>query len=205
LRSWLGRKERRLEREHGVRYRLAADPAGFEELLRLHALRFDDGASSAFAGRLAAFHRDFAAVAVERGWRRLWLLEAAGEPVAAWYGIRYGRADCFYQGGRDPAWESHSVGALLIAHTIRQAVDDGMTEYRFLRGGEAYKDRFATGDSGAERIVVPVTATARATLEVRLQAARAKAAIRSRARERAGPSDRAASAPDRAPRAPDPR
>ena len=30
-----------------------------------------------------------------------------------------------------------------------------MREYRLLRGGEAYKDRFATGDPGLETVAVP--------------------------------------------------
>jgi CelD/BcsL family acetyltransferase involved in cellulose biosynthesis len=40
----------------------------------------------------------------------------------------------------------------LLAHTIRAALDDGIREYRFLRGGEAYKHRFATEDPGLQTV-----------------------------------------------------
>jgi CelD/BcsL family acetyltransferase involved in cellulose biosynthesis len=36
---------------------------------------------------------------------------------------------------------------VLLAHTIRSALEDGMREYRFLRGAESYKNRF-TDDTG---------------------------------------------------------
>jgi CelD/BcsL family acetyltransferase involved in cellulose biosynthesis len=41
-----------------------------------------------------------------------------------------------------------------MAHTIRAAADDGMTEYRHLRGGESYKSRFATHDSELETMAL---------------------------------------------------
>ena len=85
-------------------------------LLRLHAARWED-ASAAFEPELEAFHREFAAVALERGWLRLWICEVDGSPVAAWYGLRYAGCECFYQSGRDPAWDEHSVGFVLLAHT----------------------------------------------------------------------------------------
>lgn len=35
---------------------------------------------------------------------------------------------------------------MLLNHTIREAVQDGMDEYRFLRGGESYKARYTDVD-----------------------------------------------------------
>jgi CelD/BcsL family acetyltransferase involved in cellulose biosynthesis len=158
LRSQLGRKRRKLEREHGLAFRLCDDPDRLSDdmgtLFRLHEGRWRDGGSGALSEKRAAFHRDFAAVVHERGWLRLWLAEADGEPVAAWYGFRFGAAESYYQSGRDPAWDHTSVGLVLLAHTIREAMDDGMREYRLLRGGEAYKDRFATRDPGVETVAV---------------------------------------------------
>ena len=57
-----------------------------------------------------------------------------------------------YQAGRDPALDRHSVGLLLHAQAIRETIADGLREYRFLRGGEAYKRRFADLDRGVETI-----------------------------------------------------
>jgi CelD/BcsL family acetyltransferase involved in cellulose biosynthesis len=158
LRSQLGRKQRRLEREHGLRFRLVEDlgrlGADMETLFRLHRARWGDEGSGALGAARAEFHRDFAARALDRGWLRLWLAEADGEPVAAWYGFRFGGAECYYQSGRDPDWERSSVGLVLLAHTMREAMNDGIREYRLLRGGEGYKDRFATHDPGVETVAM---------------------------------------------------
>jgi CelD/BcsL family acetyltransferase involved in cellulose biosynthesis len=159
FRSQVGRKERKLQREHGMTYRLSADPArvaaDMQTLFDLHDLRWQEDASSAFDPRRRAFHQDFAAVALERGWLRLWLAEAGGVPVAAWYGFRFAGREWYYQFGRDPAWDRLSVGLVLMAHTLREAIADGVSEYRLLRGAEAYKDRFATHDPGVVTVAAP--------------------------------------------------
>jgi CelD/BcsL family acetyltransferase involved in cellulose biosynthesis len=148
------RRERKLAREHEVTFRLA-DRSSLESdldtLLSLHDMRWGGG-SPAFVDRLEAFHREFADVALERGWLRLWMLEVDGSPVAAWHGFRFGGFDSYYQSGRDPGWDRYRVGFVLLVHTIREAFHDGMREYRLLRGGEEYKDRFATRDQGVETV-----------------------------------------------------
>jgi CelD/BcsL family acetyltransferase involved in cellulose biosynthesis len=152
LREKIRRSARRLEARHEVSYRLCDDAsrldADLDSLMRLHAARW--GTWGAFDGKLGVFHRDFAHRALEAGWLRLWLMEVDGRSVAAWYGFRFEGVDSFYQHGRDPAWDQHSVGFQLVAHTIRCAFDDGMRRYAFLRGHEPYKNRFANGDDGLE-------------------------------------------------------
>jgi CelD/BcsL family acetyltransferase involved in cellulose biosynthesis len=166
LRSQLRRKERRLVREHGMEFRLADDAARLGEdmqaLFDLHEQRWTAGESVAFTRQRERFHRDFAAMALERGWLRLWFLEIDGRPVAAWHGFRYAGVEWFYQSGRDPDWDRYSVGLVLLAHTIRSAIEDGVGEYRLLRGGEQYKSRFATEDPGLETLVVPLGMAGRA-------------------------------------------
>jgi CelD/BcsL family acetyltransferase involved in cellulose biosynthesis len=120
-----------------------------DTLFALHRLRWGD--DSGFLPR-AAFHREFAAVALERGWLRLWLLELDGRPAAAWYGLRFGGVEHYYQSGRDPAFDSLSAAFVLLAHTIRAAFDDGAREYRFGRGQDPYKYRFTGQDPGLETI-----------------------------------------------------
>jgi CelD/BcsL family acetyltransferase involved in cellulose biosynthesis len=51
-------------------------------------------------------------------------------------------------------WPEASVGFVLLAHSIRAALDDGITEYRFLRGSEPFKYRFADADPGLQTIGV---------------------------------------------------
>ena len=147
-------RERKLARRHDVRYRLADDrdrlQADMDVLFALHRARW--GRKRSGFAAYEAFHRDFAATALERGWLRLWFLEVDGEPVAAWYGFRFAGIESYYQAGRDPAWDHASVGFVLLVHTIRAALDDGVREYRFLQGAEEYKYRFATEDPGVETI-----------------------------------------------------
>jgi CelD/BcsL family acetyltransferase involved in cellulose biosynthesis len=140
---------RRLERRHKVAYRRADDAtrldSDLDTLFALHRRRFGTSTSFAAAERL---HREFAACALERGWLRLWLLELEGSPVAARYGFRFGGAECGYQSGWDPGWRSAGVGFILQVHVIRAAFEDGIREYRMLRGNEPYKYRLATADPG---------------------------------------------------------
>jgi dTDP-4-amino-4,6-dideoxygalactose transaminase/CelD/BcsL family acetyltransferase involved in cellulose biosynthesis len=154
LRHEVRHDERKLAAQHELRYRLAHDSARLQEdmdtLFALHEARW--AGASALSGDREAFHREFAACALERGWLRLWFLELDGRPVAAWYGFRFCGVDSFYQAGRDPAWQRSSVGLVLMAHTMRTALEQGMREYRFLRGGEGYKYRFASHDRGLETI-----------------------------------------------------
>jgi CelD/BcsL family acetyltransferase involved in cellulose biosynthesis len=165
FRQQVRRRERKLARRHELRFRLTTNratlQADLDVLFALHETRWGDDASPALAASRRAFHREFASQAFERGWLRLWFLEIDGEPVAAWYGFRFGGVESYYQAGRDPAWDSHSVGAVLLAHTIRSALEDGMREYRFLRGGEAYKDRYTADDGGLETFLVPGSVTGR--------------------------------------------
>jgi CelD/BcsL family acetyltransferase involved in cellulose biosynthesis len=148
------RRERKLEKDHDLRFRLADDPdrldADLEVLFALHGERWSTAGSGALEERRAAFHRDFARVALDRGWLRLWLLELDGRPAAAWYGLRFAGRELYYQAGRDPELERAAVGFVLLAHSVREAMNDGMREYDFLRGGEGYKDRFTDDDTVVE-------------------------------------------------------
>ena len=156
LRHQIRRRERRLRDRHQVRFRLTEDRRRLADdmtlLFSLHRARWPDGAS-AFT-RWESFHRDFAALAMERGWLRLWFLEVDGCAAAAWYGFRYAGVESYYQAGRDPARGDDSVGFVLLAHSIREAATDGMLEYRLLRGAEQFKLRFATGDRGLETFAI---------------------------------------------------
>ena len=152
LREKVRRSSRKLERAHEVSYRLASPSTldqDFDQLIRLHRLRW--GPDSGFGqDDSSAFHREVAAALLAKGLLRLWLMELDGEPAAAWYGFRYEGTEFFYQGGRDPRFDSLSVGFLMLTWTIKAAFDDGLDRYAFLRGDEPYKDRFASDDDGLE-------------------------------------------------------
>ena len=154
------RRERRLA--HALHYRLSDHAsrldADIDELVRLHEARWG-GASRSFAGGRATFHRAFAARALEKGWLRLWIAELDGRPAAAWYGFRYADAEWYYQAGRDRRYDELSIGFVLLAHTIRTALDDGVHEYKMLRGDEGYKLRFTNDDDPLETVTLASEAT----------------------------------------------
>jgi CelD/BcsL family acetyltransferase involved in cellulose biosynthesis len=165
-RSQIRARERRLARRHDIRFRLTASPLELQNdlntLFALHKLRW--GRQATTFATYESFHRDFAASALDRGWLRLWFLEIDGQPRACWYGFRYAGIQSFYQAGRDPAWDRSSVGSVVLMHSIRDAFADGMSEYRFLRGDEPYKYRFATSDRGVETIAIARGLASRAAL-----------------------------------------
>jgi CelD/BcsL family acetyltransferase involved in cellulose biosynthesis len=178
FRQQIRARERRLARHYRIRYRLS-DPttldAGLDDLFRLHEARF--GEESAFSGSRAAFHRAFAHRALERGWLRLWVLELDDRPVAAVYGFRFGDVESYYQSGREPEFQSQSVGMVLLTHAVRTALDDGVHEFAFLRGHEPYKYRFATDDHGLDSVCLTQGVAASAALTF-IQALRSSPAAR---------------------------
>ena len=152
-------KERRLLRDADLTYRLADDPdrlaTDMETLFDLHRRAWAaKGAEGAFREDLASFHLDFARAALERGWLRLWIASLDGTPAAVWYGFRIGGVDSFYQGGREPSRERDSIGFVLMAHTVRDAIESGISTYRLLLGAEEYKRRFSSDDPGVETVAV---------------------------------------------------
>ena len=185
FRQQVRRRERRLVEEHGLEFRLSTDPArlgeDMEALIRLHEMRWGGSSSGVFAGPRGEFQREFAAAAQRHGWLRLWLAEIGGETVAAWYGWRFAGSEWYYQAGRDPRFDDLSLGFVLLAHTVREACEDGAESYRFLDGAEPYKWRFASADLGAETRALGHGPRGAAGSLALAAAARAPASIRQRA------------------------
>ncbi len=79
-----------------------------------------------------------------------------GAAAAAWYGWHVGDRFSYYQAGFEPAWSRYSVGFLLLAETVREAIAEGAAEYDLLVGDEAFKARFATGERlGSSALLAP--------------------------------------------------
>jgi CelD/BcsL family acetyltransferase involved in cellulose biosynthesis len=155
LRKQLRRLERRMHAEHDVRITVVDDRSdlegGLDTLFGLHRARWPEGTK--FEQR-EPFHRDFARQAFDKGWLVLRITEADGVPVAAKLNFRYSGVELSYQSGWHPDFAGYSLGTLQLLHAIRSAHADGMEEYRFLRGGESYKYRFAHADAGLETVLL---------------------------------------------------
>jgi CelD/BcsL family acetyltransferase involved in cellulose biosynthesis len=186
LRQQIRRRERQLRRRHEVRFRLASTRTLQDDLTSMFALhRARWGAGGSAFLRFEAFHRELAPLADERGWLRLWFLDLDERPVAAWYGFRFADVESYYQAGRDPSLRDASVGLVLLAHSIREAAEDGMTEYRLLRGDEGFKQRLADGDPNVETFALArgIRGTAaRSAAAVALRSDSARSALRRLAR-----------------------
>lgn len=154
MREKLRRNTRKLEKQHELSFRLCEGPDRLQDdldtLIRLHRARWGEGEGAFQREQVVAFHHDFAAAALARGWLRLWTMEIDGKPAAAWYGYRFGGAESFYQSGRDPSFDRFSIGFLMLMRTVQAAFEDGLDRYSFLRGDEPYKDRLAESDPGLE-------------------------------------------------------
>ena len=159
MRGQVRRKLRALERDHAVAFRETTSSAtlrrDMETLFDLHRQRWATDRSTVFSTPAARdFHLQFAEAALARNWLRLWTLEVDGAPVAAWYGWRLGDRYLYYQAGFDPAWSRYSPGFLLLAHTVRAAIEEGAPTYDMLLGDEPFKSRFADVERTAETLVL---------------------------------------------------
>ncbi len=177
LRAQLGRKLRKLERESEVDIRQPTTPEELQrdlgDCFRLHDLRWAGRGGSSLAGAAARrAHAEFAAAALRAGWLRLSVLDVDGAPAAALYGWRLGSRYSYYLAGFDPARSQAGVGLLLLAHTIRAAIDEAADEYDLLLGDEPYKRRFA--EPGSARyvrtaVIAPRASVARVLLSAELR------------------------------------
>ncbi len=144
------RRKKWLEKQPG--YRIEKTEAAGElarpmsEFFRLHALRWQgDGGSSGIKGSgVEAFHRDATGYLAENGRARLYTMWVGEQAVASVYGIVHRGSFIYFQAGYDPEWRSKSVGLVLVGETFKDALEQGLTEYDFLRGTETYKSDWTT-------------------------------------------------------------
>jgi hypothetical protein len=115
---------------------------GIKRLFDLHEMRAKKKRKkSSFQGdKLLSFHEKIADIFEKDGHLFLRYLKANGCAVAALYCFFFAGQLFAYQSGIDPDWENRGVGSALLFEAINEAADGGVSEFDFLRGGEAYKD-----------------------------------------------------------------
>ena len=116
-----------------------------EALGRFHERRFaaSGGSTAFFTPALRAFHAEAARRAHDGAWLRMYVLWLDDVPAAVMYGFLYNRRFFFYQHGFDDRYAPHSVGLVVMALTIRAAIDEGAQAFDFLWGAESYKRLWA--------------------------------------------------------------
>ncbi len=92
------------------------------------------------------FHRQAARRMLNAGMLRLYATRCNGRIVAVFYGFALNGTVCYYLSGYDPELEKLSIGTILVAHAIEEAIRDGATTFDFLRGAEEYKYAWGATD-----------------------------------------------------------
>jgi CelD/BcsL family acetyltransferase involved in cellulose biosynthesis len=131
---------------------LANDLPSFLGLLR----KSHPAKESFMDASMAAFFREVAEGFLASGRLRLAFLSAQGVDVASVFQFRTADAYLLYNSGYDPELRAANPGLVLIARSIGQAIEEGCTEYDFLRGTERYK--YDLG--GVDRVVYRLTVSA---------------------------------------------
>lgn len=91
---------------------------------------------------VAAFHLDVAERLLQRGWLRLQTLHIEGELAAVLYNFIYQNRVFDFASGLNQKYADISAGQILTAESLKNAIDNGIYEYDFLRGEEEYKFRW---------------------------------------------------------------
>ena len=88
------------------------------------------------------------------GMLRLFFLEIDDQPVATSLCFDYDSSRLLYNSGYDPAYGYYSVGLLLNALCLREAIEQGKEYFDFLRGPEPYKGHLGGKKSILYQMVV---------------------------------------------------
>lgn len=122
--------------------------AALADLFHLHQKRWQSRGESGVCAdpEVQRFHREAAWAMHDAGLLHLFRLYIGDVVAAVYYGFADDRRGYAYLGGFDPDLPRFSPGAQSIAHAIDAAIADGVAEFHFLRGGEAYKYAWGATD-----------------------------------------------------------
>ena len=127
-----------------------------DRLFALHASRWEERGESGVlsTAALRTFHREVARRFGELGWLRLFALVLNDRCIAVQYNFAAKKRVYAYLSGFDPAWSRCSPGAVLLAHSIRTAIEEGAREFDFLRHAEAFKYSWRAIDRPTKRFLI---------------------------------------------------
>jgi CelD/BcsL family acetyltransferase involved in cellulose biosynthesis len=127
--------------------------AALETFIALH--RRSDEAKARFMTPIMVtfFHRLLAAFA-PTGRMEVATLYAGDQPVAAYLSFRQAARLLLYNSGYDPRYGGYSAGFALLVYRIRQAIEEGVQTFDFLRGDERYKYDLGAQDQFIYRVII---------------------------------------------------
>jgi CelD/BcsL family acetyltransferase involved in cellulose biosynthesis len=141
----LGKMLRRLHKDFDVSLQVAATGEerqwAMDVFVRLHLRRWAGKGGSTALNRkeLVDFHRAFSEISLEQGWLKLYTLLLDGVPVSSLYVFKYRDTYYHYQSAFDPDYRKYSLGTVIVALAIKDAIEDGAVEFDFLHDNETYK------------------------------------------------------------------
>ena len=100
------------------------------------------------------FFHNMARRMAQIGLLRLYFLEMEGKPVATSLCFDYASSRLLYNSGYDLDYGYYSVGLLLNALCLREAIEQGIGYFDFLRGSETYKQHLGGKQHDLYQMVV---------------------------------------------------
>ena len=156
----LRRKLRRLDTQTEWRWYLLTTPTDvmehFDTFLSLMRGSSPDKESFMTPER-DRFFRALVLRMAELDFLRLFFMEMDGKTVASSLCFDYGGVRLLYNSGYDPSLSYYSVGLLLHAMCVKDAIDQGLDYFDFLRGPEPYKAHLGGRQKSLYRMVVKRT------------------------------------------------
>ncbi len=153
----LRRKLRRLDTQTKWNWHCLTNPddvmAHFDEFLALMRMSRNDKEEFMTPER-EQFFRALAGRMAELDQIRLFFMEMDGATVASSLCFDYGSSRLLYNSGYDPSLSYYSVGLLLHAMCVKDAIEKGVGYFDFLRGPEPYKAHLGGRQKSLYRMVV---------------------------------------------------
>lgn len=115
-----------------------------EEGLRIEAAAWKGKAGTAIrcCPELHHFYTKFARIAAQRGWLRLQFLTVDGRRIAFHYSLCYKNSLFLLKPGYDPDYAPYSPSNLLCYLVLRDAFEEGLSNYEFLGTADEWKLRW---------------------------------------------------------------
>ncbi|MCS6916000.1 MAG: GNAT family N-acetyltransferase [Myxococcota bacterium] len=160
LRGSLGRRLRQLQRAFGQVALETVGPdaieATLEALFQQNSQRWQRRGRRGFFDHPAnrAWQKEAAPGLQRRGMLRLHRLVVDGRICATSYCVRHGARVIYYNGGFDLALARYSLGNVLMAYAIEQAIREGASVFDFARGQESYKYEWGGQDRRSYRLIL---------------------------------------------------
>ena len=174
-RNVVRRFRRKLEALPAARFFTWQDAAtldtGIDRLIELHLKRWTDRSDShAFSSKAyVGFHREVMHACLEKGWLRLFCIEAEGQIMAMLYCYRFRERMYYFQGGFDPDMSKLRPGLVLMGHAIEQSILEGARVYDMLRGEYEFKTHWAKERHDTAQITLSRNTPAGLTWHLRMQ------------------------------------